>query len=269
MARLLLLLLCIGSIPSFSALAYCLEDWVCYEKRQNGDATELRISNIRPYPVTVSLSVNSSNYVDAHTGKKPETITSVLEGNKSDLFVSLIKQSEQRRGWFEEDIQWTPGDMNARHSDPLYQLPFAKTERYRVVQGFGGSWSHRGASRYAVDFAMPEGTAVHAARGGVVIDLKEDSRRGGPDRRYASYANFVTVLHDDRTTGEYYHLRYRGVTVEMGQRVVAGQLLGYSGNTGFSSLPHLHFAVYRAKPNGNFESLPFKFETLKQRQMRP
>jgi len=48
--------------------------------------------------------------------------------------------------------------------------------------------------------------------------------------------------------------------VTLGERVITGQKLGYSGNTGFSSLPHLHFAIYHAKPFGKFQSLPFVFK---------
>jgi len=107
---------------------------------------------------------------------------------------------------------------------------------------------------------MPVGTAVHAARAGVVIDLVEKHSRGGASRKYAKYANYVVVMHDDQTTGEYYHLSKDGVVVTIGESVQAGQQIGYSGNTGFSSLPHLHFAVYKAQSLGQYQSLPFTFK---------
>ena len=69
------------------------------------------------------------------------------------------------------------------------------------------------------------------------------------------------VLHDDWTTGEYYHLKKDGVLVEVGDRVVAGQKIGLSGNTGNSALPHLHFGVYRAAPWGSFHSVPVHFSS--------
>jgi murein DD-endopeptidase MepM/ murein hydrolase activator NlpD len=50
------------------------------------------------------------------------------------------------------------------------------------------------------------------------------------------------------------------VAVALGEQGKAGQKIGYSGNTGFSSLPHLHFAVYHAKPFGKYQSLPFSFK---------
>ena len=104
---------------------------------------------------------------------------------------------------------------------------------------------------------MPIGTPIHAARAGIVIDFAEHQTRGGASREYA---NYLVTLHGDDTTGEYYHLRKNGVVVTQGEQVNVGQKIGYSGSTGFSSLPHLHFAVYRAKPFGKYQSLPFAFE---------
>ncbi len=67
------------------------------------------------------------------------------------------------------------------------------------------------------------------------------------------------VLHEDGTTGEYYHLQQKGALVDVGDRVVAGQQIGLSGNTGHTTMPHLHFAVYRATEWGNTQSIPVRF----------
>jgi len=69
------------------------------------------------------------------------------------------------------------------------------------------------------------------------------------------------ILHDDGTTGEYFHLKRNGVLVRTNQRIEQGNLIGYSGNTGHTTTPHLHFAVYRPGSWGKFESLPFRFAT--------
>jgi len=61
--------------------------------------------------------------------------------------------------------------------------------------------------------------------------------------RYPLKANHILILHEDGTLGVYSHLSPNHTTVSFGQRVDAGTLIGYSGNTGYSSGPHLHFAV--------------------------
>jgi murein DD-endopeptidase MepM/ murein hydrolase activator NlpD len=255
----LLLLACL--IASDSAKAgYCLEDWACWEVRETSEGYEFWVKNQKPYSFTGTLDIKVKNLRSVVSEKARYVETEVISGNSEQRLLTLYPVDENERASYRDIFYWTPGDMEARHDDEfLYQLPFAIGKRYPLVQGFGGGWSHRGASRYAVDFAMPVGTAVHAARPGIVVQTVAHNDKGGASRRYAAYANFIVVLHADGTTGEYHHLKKGGVKVNVGEEVKVGELIGYSGNTGFSSLPHLHFAVYRPKPMGDFESLPFRF----------
>lgn len=156
------------------------------------------------------------------------------------------------------DWSWVWGSAVARH-DPraVYLLPYPSGQVFRVSQGPGGKFSHQGDSFHAVDFDMPKGTPITAARSGVVVDLESAFRSVGVNREAGG--NYVLVQHDDETVAEYFHLKTDGVRVEMGQEVAAGDLLGYSGNTGCSSGPHLHFMVFKAKDGHNRESLPVKF----------
>ncbi|MDO6566923.1 M23 family metallopeptidase [Alteromonas sp. 1_MG-2023] len=203
-----------------------------------------------PLPLVLTLSAN---------GLIPNSTSNVFLNDDTPVLMGAIKNP--RRFWHSMKVSWTSGVLNAVHNDEvIYMPPLRPAAKYRVVQGFGGGYSHTGASRYALDFAAPVGTPVYAARHGVVIDTKDDGKRGGPSKQFAKHANFVAILHDDGTTGEYYHLKYNGVVVEREQQVKAGELIGYSGNTGFSSLPHLHFAVYKAKYEGMYMSVPFELK---------
>jgi murein DD-endopeptidase MepM/ murein hydrolase activator NlpD len=142
----------------------------------------------------------------------------------------------------------------------VYQLPFKEGTSHKVVQGYGGMFSHK--HKAALDFSMPEGTPVYAARGGVIYSTKDDSDEGGPFSKYEGKANYIIIQHDDKSFGCYWHLRKNGVVVKKG-RVNKGQLIGYSGSTGFVLRPHLHFAVKRRL---NYEKDSFvrtKFETKK------
>lgn len=126
-----------------------------------------------------------------------------------------------------------------------YRLPYANGLAFAVTQAYGGKLtSHDNEqNRYAVDFSMPEGTPVVAARAGVVADVTLDHRHHGLERSYLRLANQVTIVHDDGTIAEYAHLAPGTPVVARGQRVAQGALIGYSGNTGYSSAPHLHFSV--------------------------
>lgn len=244
---------------SFMTYAYCIEEWACIESQRTSTGVEFWASNKKAFTITVTLDVKTSNLRNGSRQSNRYNNTLVLTGNQRKRILKLDRIIPDKRHWFSDSFHWTPGNMHAIHDDVTYQYPYDKNSYYRIVQGFGGGFSHRGASRYAVDFAMPVGTPIHAARNGIVIDLVERHDKGGPSRRYSKFANFITIEHSDGTTGEYYHLKQNGVVVKLGDNVKTGQLIGYSGNTGFSSLPHLHFAVYRAKSWGDYESLPFRF----------
>src|SRR5207248_2183640 len=154
------------------------------------------------------------------------------------------------------------GSHCARHDDSyVYQLPYAPGAAFRVTQGYNGSFSHKGPNKYAIDWKMPEGTPVYASRGGVIIKVKDDSNTGGDSMKFDPYNNFVLVRHDDGTLSHYCHLKQGGCVVHPGQSIQAGELIAHSGNTGFSSGPHLHFCVFKTRNGRERESIPVKFKT--------
>jgi murein DD-endopeptidase MepM/ murein hydrolase activator NlpD len=151
-----------------------------------------------------------------------------------------------------------PGDPSARPRDFEYLLPLQQ-RALRIDQGFGGSFSHNDPqNRYAIDLAADVGTPVVAAREGVVMQVENDFEKAGLNReRYGGRANFIRILHDDGTMALYAHLKSEGAMVRVGQRVRAGQQIGLSGNTGFTTGPHLHFVI-QVNRGMKLESLPFR-----------
>jgi murein DD-endopeptidase MepM/ murein hydrolase activator NlpD len=164
------------------------------------------------------------------------------------------------------------GDPDARPKAYVYALPYPHGLTFSVLQGFHGAFSHRGSNEFAVDFNCPVATPVVAARPGRVVAINASAQGSGTTSEYLDdrRANFVIVLHDDGTLGEYMHLAPSGVQVKPGQRVERSQPLGLSGNTGFSSTPHLHFQVMTAADDGiSKQSFPFELAVKPHRSSPP
>jgi murein DD-endopeptidase MepM/ murein hydrolase activator NlpD len=203
----------------------------------------LVVDNHKAYDVTVSLTIRGQNIRVTRLVSEP----GVYMGHSRIEAASVFPADPAKPFKWRYSFSWTKGSVEARHDDGiLYRLPFEKGRSRRISQGYNGRLSHHGVDQYAVDFAMAEGTTVYAAREGVVVDLKESSEVGGRDEKYKDESNYVSIAHDDGTIGEYHHLKFEGVLVEIGDRVAAGQAIALSGNTGYSTLPHLHFGVYSA-----------------------
>lgn len=191
-----------------------------------------------PYTVVLDVTVRNMN-ID---GNYPKRI--VVPANSKKVLVSTMRGRKNRTWKYSYGYSYFKGDYrNNWHNEAyIYNLPFEEGKSYTLSQGYNGKFTHRG--KEALDFSMPEGTKICAAREGVVVEVKEDSRRGCPRESCKKYGNYITIYHADGSFGEYYHLEKNGAKVKVGDRVEKGEVIGYSGNTGMSSGPHLHFMVY-------------------------
>ena len=142
----------------------------------------------------------------------------------------------------------------------IYDLPFKEGTSHKIVQGYGGMFSHK--HKAALDFSMAEGTPIYAAREGAIYSIKYDSDEGGPWPSYQNKANYIIIRHQDGSFGCYWHLQKNGVAIKNGE-VTKGQLIGYSGSTGFVLRPHLHFAVKRKLTYDKDSFVRTKFKTTK------
>jgi len=136
--------------------------------------------------------------------------------------------------------------------DSPYVLPYPAGAVYTVFQTYCGPVSHGKDGQMSIDFLMPRGSEVAAARAGIVrrvVDRHEDYGRG---------FNVIYIEHEDGTSAFYAHLEQHGARVEVLDRVAAGQVIATSGASG-TSLEHLHFGVASSWPPRKPDDVPVNF----------
>jgi murein DD-endopeptidase MepM/ murein hydrolase activator NlpD len=179
----------------------------------------------------------------------------------SEIRAAVLRPQQQGAWEYQPSYRYMLGDPQAQHKPPQpYRVPFATDLTFPVAQGFHGVYSHNTpSSDYAVDIGMPEGTDIFAARDGVVMDVSNDFFSGGTDKdKFLDRANLIRIVHDDGTMAVYGHLRLESAQIPVGARVKRGQLIAKSGNTGYSSGPHLHFVIQQ-NTGLKMISVPFEF----------
>lgn len=115
---------------------------------------------------------------------------------------------------------------------------------FPVTQGYGGNpdmYKQFGlAGHNGIDFGTPTGTPIVSATDGVIVRIGWDPY---------GYGNYVEVWDEAQLCATLYaHLK--SINVTMNEKVIRGQLLGYSNNTGNSTGPHLHFGYCRTDASG-------------------
>lgn len=156
------------------------------------------------------------------------------------LFVQLIAVAQLT----DEQIRELKSGGAIADTSYIYTLPFAAGSKFLLVQAYNSKMSH--TNELSLDFKMRKGSKICAARNGIVQFVKEDSDAGGLKDEYLSLGNHIIIHHADNSVALYWHLKKDGVVVAAGDTVSTGQLIGHSGNTGYTAFPHLHFQVQDA-----------------------
>lgn len=152
-----------------------------------------------------------------------------------------------------------------RHAQ-VYALPY-RGGRYIIERVFparkpGPVPRRNGDVEYAVQWRMPEGTVVCAAREGTVVAVRMDGVGGGPDpEAHGGRNNYVVLRHGDGTYGRYFHLQTDSAAVRLGGRVKVGQPLARAGSTGWTTYPILTFQVYCPIDGKTLRGFPLTFRT--------
>jgi murein DD-endopeptidase MepM/ murein hydrolase activator NlpD len=229
---------------------------ISVDRSDTGTSTQLIAANSCLCVVTLRVSIVQSDFAAIPKGANYEA---TLEPGVRQTLVQAPRASS---GKAQLEFNWRAalGSPKAVHSPPRpYRVPFAAGSTFTISQAYPTRVTHvTPDSQFAVDIALPDGTPIYAARDGTVINVHHDSFRGAALAVMLDQANLIEILHDDGTIAVYAHLQWNSIRVRIGQRVARGEYIANSGNTGFTTGPHLHFAVLRNSGAGDV-SIPIQF----------
>lgn len=250
-----LMALVIGAAPATAQGTNCVPKVVCVGQIEGDGAMLFYLQKLTPGTITMRIEVSGENI--STTASMPYVRT-LDDTSRVQAFVVTPKDGIGALN-YEYSYQAQYGRPDATHKDAYrYALPYEPGTAHPVAQAYDSEGTHRGI--YAIDWTMPVGTPVHAAREGLVVAVRDTMQGSGITRFMQGRSNFVFVQHSDGTIGVYGHLQQHSAAVAVGDSVRRGQLLARSGNTGYSTGPHLHFEVFRLNNELLPVTLPVRFD---------
>jgi murein DD-endopeptidase MepM/ murein hydrolase activator NlpD len=239
---------------------------VSVDRADTATTTQLVATNHCLCVITLRVSITQSDFADLPVGA---SYRATLPPGAQQMLAQAHRTPNTKT---DLEFSWKGalGPPGALHRPPRpYRVPFAVGSTFTVSQAYPTRATHVTAeSQYAVDFALPDDTPVYAAREGTVINVRHDSFRGAPLPSLLDQANVIEILHDDGTIAVYAHLHWDSIRVHIGEHVARGEYIANSGNTGFTTGPHLHFAVLRNDGTADV-SVPVQFAGIDGAPMTP
>ena len=225
---------------------------VDFQRTRTGFVVQYR--NTIPVPVTLRVEPQLTNIF----GPKEGELLFVVPAYGLSASLRFFVQNGRVESKFKLPYRYAYGDYRVKESSVAYELPWVNGGRYRSSQAYHGALSHFGNQSYAIDFPMEEGTVVHASREGYAVEVAEEWTESGTSPELRERCNRVLIAHKDGTLARYQHFKTHGVVVRPGQWIRRGQVLGYSGDVGFSTGPHLHLDINHPSRELTLETLPFQ-----------
>lgn len=222
------------------------------ERKETGAILYARNNEASPY--SLALELDMSNMSFSEDGNN----VFVIPPNEQKFKLGEVTAEQGKRYKFAYKYRTTLGDVTKKHdASYVYDLPFPKGTGFKVFQGYNGNFSHRNEN--SIDFTMPEGTPILAAREGKVVRVVQHHNQNCSSEACKEYNNVITILHDDGSFASYAHLKYNGSFVKVGDVIKKGDKIALSGNTGYSSGPHLHFVCFQPE-FGKYTTVETKFK---------
>lgn len=222
---------------------------------QSGDSLFIRIGNPLQAPIRAYLKSTDKGLQNIL-----RTIGPVLVAPLKDTTLLLHYPGREKPL---VNIQTKLGDPGEAILQNSFELPFPTGKTYRVIQGNDMLPTHNSpSSRFAIDINLQKGDTICAAEGGFVVGVVAQYKRGGAGSQWKPFGNYITLFHPvSGLFSQYVHLRYQGSLVAVGDKVNAGQPIGFAGLTGQTNIEHLHFNVLSPAENENgLISVPVVFK---------
>jgi formylglycine-generating enzyme required for sulfatase activity/murein DD-endopeptidase MepM/ murein hydrolase activator NlpD len=224
------------------------------------------------YPSWSSVEIKFDELRNISFGTQPANLSKTVQSNLTRYIFNFskpgayklfsLKSSNQYKSWSYQYRYFhaTGYSLSKAVDNYAYGIPYDSKNKFEVSQGYLAQHSHH--NTYALDWDMPESTPIYAARSGKVTFVEQSFSEAGWSEYYLDKANFIEIQHSDATIATYVHLMKNGAIVEPGETVSKGDLLGYSGNTGYSTGPHLHFEVEKQTYPSDRKSIKTKFKRI-------
>jgi murein DD-endopeptidase MepM/ murein hydrolase activator NlpD len=213
---------------------------VSYEKTEKG--YKIVAYNNEYCPVSFKINFKTTNL----KLKEVNNSIYVIPAQTKDFEVTnldIISANKPYSISFSSIMNYGDAKLKLTTSTYIYDLPFKKGEEFIVWQGYNGSFSHQNES--SLDFNMPTGTEIYAAREGIIVFVEQSNTKNCETKDCAKFNNYILVYHSDGTFASYVHIKKDGSVVKVGDTIDKNQLIGYSGNVGWSTTAHLHLVIYK------------------------
>jgi len=228
---------------------------VSNKSKKNGRV--LYVSNSAYCPVSVSLYLDMTNMAFSE-GKQtlfivPPRVEKVELGEVTIIDTTLKSK-------FSYGYDYSLGSVLLTEYDTAYQyeLPYKKGLTFKIGKGHKGLSCHK--YKTALDFIMPKGTEILAARDGIVVYVGDKDENIEFEDRCGQFDNSIYIYHDDGTIAQYSHIKYNSAKVKEGEHVAAGALIASCSNGENKKGSFFHFECLLPRIGYDDVYLPTKFK---------
>lgn len=238
-----------GDIDQFEQLQESITEnvRVLTELKQNLEVDKTDIEKERATLLALKSKLSDQKQIVDSTLRQKNTLLAQTK-NKESNYRKALAEKETLKEQFEKElldfesqlqIAIDPNSLPPSRAGILaWPLDIIRITQYFGNTAFAKSGAYNGSGHNGVDFGASIGTEVKAVLSGTVVGVGDTDRFKG----CYSYGKWVLIKHGNGLSTLYAHLSL--IKVAKGQNVSTRETIGYSGNTGYSTGPHLHLTVY-------------------------